>query len=69
MAQNFGFCVHRKTEVFARKGKSVERLLIEFGLLKCDELEVSSITLYADAHSQAYSTAYIELTKDFYLDK
>ncbi len=67
MAKKFGFCLHRKTEVISRKGMPVERLLIEFGRKKCEELETSTITIYEDQETQQYSPAYIHLTKDFYL--
>ncbi len=67
MAKTYGFCLHRQTEVYPRKKKNVERLLIELGLYQCDVPELSKITIYQGESSSEYTSEYKKLTEDFYL--
>jgi len=67
MAKTYGFCLFRQAEVFPRADRSVNRLLIELGLNKCETVESSQIAIYKSDDSREYTAAYIELTSAFYL--
>lgn len=65
LANTYGFFCTKKTSVFAKEGKPVERLLIEFSKIKKDT-ESSNIIIYET--EGGYTKEYKELTKDFYLN-
>ena len=67
MAKTYGFCLYRQAEVLPRADRSVNRLLIELGLKKCDVIETSQIVIYKSDDSHEYTDAYIQLTSAFYL--
>jgi tRNA1Val (adenine37-N6)-methyltransferase len=67
MAEKVGLFCQQKTIVIPRPGAEPKRLLISFGLdaVPC----ITSELLIETETRHAYSKEYIELTKDFYLDK
>ncbi len=67
MAKSYGFCLFRQAEVCPRADRSVNRLLIELGLNKCDTVESAKIAIYKSDDSREYTPSYIELTSAFYL--
>ena len=67
MAKTYGFCLFRQAEVRPRADRNVNRLLIEFGLHKCESLETTKIAIYKSDDSREYTSAYMELTSAFYL--
>lgn len=67
LAEKAGLFCQQKTIVIPRPGAEPKRLLISFGLeaTPC----ITSELLIETGIRHAYSEEYIELTKDFYLDK
>ncbi|MEZ5058934.1 MAG: methyltransferase [Saprospiraceae bacterium] len=64
MAATYGLFCTRKTEVFTVKGKTVERLLLQFET-KFREMETDQLVVNEPS---GFSKEYRLLTKDFYLD-
>ncbi len=61
----FGFYCNRKTEIYPKENKSVERVLME--LSKTQQVCVKdSIVIQKSDESNDYTEPYKELTKDFY---
>lgn len=61
-AKNFGFFCTRRTDIFPRENKTVERLLLEFGRQAAPCVETQLVLREGDW----YTAAYQDLTKDFY---
>ncbi len=67
MARRYNLHCSRMTEVRARPGLTIERLLLEFQRFSSTEL-VDELYIYGEGKTANYSAEYIELTEAFYLD-
>ncbi len=67
MADQYGFHLSHMTEVKPKVDKSIERLLMAFTKQEVAEVKKNELVIQHDARND-YTEAYIELTKDFYLN-
>jgi len=67
LAKSYRLYCTKITEVISRPGQSTERLLMQFEKDQTKTLERDEMLIYAALKGKAYSAAYIELTKAFYL--
>ncbi|MEE9373195.1 MAG: methyltransferase [Saprospiraceae bacterium] len=65
MAETYGMYCNRKTSVFSKKGRPVERLLLEFSKEKKDLLE-DNLVIYKKENDE-WTLDFIQLTREFYL--
>ncbi len=65
VAINFGFYCNRKTEVYPKENKSVERVLMELSRLQ-EVCKKDALIIQKSDESNDYTNMYMELTKDFY---
>ena len=65
-AESYGLYCNKITEVYPKKGKPVERLLLEFSMEQ-KELVKKELIIQFDKRND-YTADYIALTKEFYLN-
>lgn len=65
--QSSDWCIHRQQAVSASAGKVPNRFLLEVSKRKGEAMTLPDLHLYDSHGSQIRSSAYAELTKDFYL--
>ena len=66
MASQYGLFVCKKTEVFTRPTKNIERLLLRFSKVRPDEVISDTLSIWEDEKNE-YSEEYKNITSDFYL--
>lgn len=67
LAEQYGLYLSRKTEVYSRSGKAMERLLLEFSHQENHRVEEDKLYIHT-GNGHEFSPEYQKLTGDFYLN-
>lgn len=67
LAEQYGLYLSRRTQVYSRPGKPMERFLLEFSIRSTANAEVDDLYIH-EGKDNAFSSAYQKLTGEFYIN-